>query len=379
MDRWTMRVITVAALAIASAVVPACAGRSVVPVQGSGSTFAYPLYSKWIALYARHVPGVRLNYQSSGSGAGIRQITDRTIDFGATDTAMTDEQLAKAGAPILHIPTALGAVAVVYNITAGPPQLKLTGPVLARIFAGEITDWADPAIVALNRDAPPPAGRIVVAHRSDGSGTTAVFTRFLSESSPGWKDKVGTGTAVAWPAGLGAKGNEGVTAQVKSSPGAVGYVELAYAEQNKLRVAALAGPAGTFVVPGPESVTAAAAALADRIPDDLRVSLVNAPGDTSYPISSFTYALVYETQTDALKGRALADFLWWGVHEGQAAAVPLHYAPLPAALVPRIEARIRRMNHAGRPFIGGGAPPPPAGAPAPPVPTDTAAPAGKAP
>jgi phosphate transport system substrate-binding protein len=315
-------------------------------VNGAGSTFIYPLASKMFSEYAAIDPSVRFNYQSIGSGAGIRQITDRTVDFGASDATLTDEQLAKAPG-LLHLPAILGAVAVGYNLP-GVPGLRLTPAALAGIFLGEITSWNDPAIAAANPGVALPATPIAVVHRSDGSGTTAIFTDYLAKVSGTWATKVRHGTAVRWPVGLGGKGNEGVTGQITGLPGSIGYVELAYALQNHLSIAALQNKSGEFIAPSIESTTAAAAGVAASMPDDLRMSVTNSPGKGAYPIAGFTYLLVFQEQTDPVKGPALAHFLWWEIHAGQALGPPLDYAPLPAGVVKRVEAKLHQLTLGGK-------------------------------
>ncbi len=314
---------------------------------GAGATFPYPLYSKWFDVYNQK-SGVKINYQSVGSGAGIQQLTQKTVDFGASDAPMTDDQLKSAGADVLHIPTVMGAVAVTYNLQGVDKGLKLSGDTLSGIFLGTIKKWNDPKIAADNAGTTLPNVDIAVVHRSDGSGTTNIFTDYLSNVSPDWKSKVGKGTSVNWPVGLGAKGNEGVTGQVKQTPGGVGYVELAYAVQNKLPYAFMKNQAGQFVEPTLDSTTAAAAASASKMPEDLRVSIVNASGDKSYPISGYTYILVYQQQTDAGKGKALVDFLWWAVHDGESYAKDLLYAPLPSDVVTKDEAKIKSITFQGK-------------------------------
>ncbi|MDQ6634162.1 MAG: phosphate ABC transporter substrate-binding protein PstS [Gemmatimonadota bacterium] len=310
---------------------------------GAGATFPNPIYSKWFSDYAAKT-GVRINYQSIGSGGGIRQLSEQTVDFGATDAPMSDAELAKAkGGPIVHIPTVLGAVAVTYNLPQATKPLKLTGDVLASIFQGQLTKWNDARIAAVNPGVALPAADILVVHRSDGSGTSYVFTDYLSAVSPAWATKPGKGKEVQWPAGLGAKGNEGVAGQVKQTPGAIGYVELAYATQNKLATAELRNAAGEFVAPSVNSATAAAAGAAGKLPPttDYRVSVVNATGKGAYPISSFTWIIAYQKQGDAAKGKKLVDFLRWALTDGQASAGALDYAPLPesmrTALVTRLD------------------------------------------
>ena len=309
---------------------------------GAGSTFAYPLYSRWASDYAARA-GVKVNYQSIGSGGGIRQLSEQTVDFGATDAPMTDEELAKAkGGPIMHIPTAMGAVVVTYNLPQVTTPLKFTGDVLGDVFLGKITTWNDPRIAALNPGVTLPNTPILVAHRSDGSGTTYTFTDYLSAVSPAWKQAVGKGKDVKWPVGLGGKGNEGVAGQVKQSQGAIGYVELAYARQNKLPSASVRNVAGNFVAPSVETTTAAAAGALAALPanTDYRVSIANAPGANAYPISTMTWVLVYRTPRDSAKGRKLVEFLRWGLTDGQRVETALDYAPLPEAMTGRLRQRL---------------------------------------
>jgi phosphate transport system substrate-binding protein len=308
-------------------------------LSGAGSSFINPLMSKWVADYGKSHGGVKIDYQSIGSGGGIRQITERTVDFGATDAPMTDEQLQKA-AGILHIPLCLGAVVLTYNLEGVPSGLKITPEAAAGIFLGKVKNWDDEAIKKENPDAKLPSKPIATVHRSDGSGTTKIFVDYLSAVSADWKGGPGSGTSVSWPGGLGAKGNEGVTAQVKSTPGAVGYVELAYAMENKLTFAAVKNKGGQFVLPSLESTTAAGAGAAAKMPDDLRTSIVDAEGEGVYPISGITYALVYTEQKDAAKGKVLAEFLKWAVHEGQATTAPLNYGALPAPVVEKADKKL---------------------------------------
>ncbi len=317
-------------------------GGAAAKLTGAGSSFAYPIYSKWSSVYARE-RGTQVNYQSVGSGAGIRQFSSGIVDFGGTDAPMTDEELGKAECKdVLQIPTVLGAVAVIYNLPEVTQPLKLTGDVLAEIFLGRVTKWDAPAIRALNRGVSLPSRDILVVHRSDGSGTTFIFTDYLSATSAAWKAGPGKGKDVAWPVGLGGKGNEGVAGQVKQVPGAVGYVELAYATQNQLPFAVLRNAAGNYVQPSLEGATAAAAGVAGSVSagTDFRLSVVNAPGAQAYPISSFTWMLLCGDQPDTPKGHALVDFVRWGVHDGQQYAPPLQYAPLPDTLVALIERRL---------------------------------------
>src|SRR5476649_429832 len=317
---------------------------------GAGATFPSPLYSKWFSDYATKT-GVKINYQSIGSGGGIRQLSEQTVDFGASDAPMSDAELAKAkGGPILHIPTVLGAVVVTYNIPELKKPLRLDGPTLAGIFLGDITKWNDAHIAALNPGAKLPASDILVVHRSDGSGTSYVFTDYLSSVSSTWATKPGKGKEVQWPVGLGGKGNEGVAGQVKQLPGSIGYVELAYAKQNQLAYADMKNASGQFVTPSIAAVTAAAAAAAAALPatTDYRVSIVNAAGNGAYPISSFTWLLVYQNQTDAAKGRKLLDFVRWALTEGEQSAATLDYAPLPPAMAKQLIKRIATVTVAAK-------------------------------
>jgi phosphate transport system substrate-binding protein len=318
----------------AAAAAQANATTSGADLTGAGATFPYPLYSKWFDAYATK-SGVKINYQSIGSGGGIRQLSEQTVDFGASDAPMSDAEIAKAkGGPVAHIPTALGAVTMVYNLPGVTSPLKLTGDVIAGIFQGQITKWNDPRIAALNSGVKLPATDILVVHRSDGSGTSYVFTDYLASVSPAWATKPGKGKEVQWPVGLGAKGNEGVAGQVKQTPGAIGYVELAYATQNKMAMASVKNANGEFVSPSIASVTAAAAGAAAKLPatTDYRVSIVNAPGAGVYPISSFTWIIAYTKQADPAKGKKLTDFLRWALNDGQGMESALDYAPLPESM-----------------------------------------------
>ncbi|HEU5184859.1 MAG TPA: phosphate ABC transporter substrate-binding protein PstS [Gemmatimonadaceae bacterium] len=318
------------------------ASSSGVALTGAGATFPYPIYSKWFSDYAART-GVKINYQSIGSGGGIRQLAEGTVDFGATDSPMKDTEMASAkGGPILHVPTVMGAVVATYNVPGVSQPLKLTGEVLADIFLGRIRQWDDARLAALNPELTLPNREILVIHRSDGSGTTYIFTDYLSAVSPGWKSGPGTGKEVQWPAGLGAKGNEGVAGQVKQTPGSIGYVELAYAKQNGLPFASMRNAAGEYVQPTIESVTAAAAGVAQQLPEntDYRISIVNAPGKGAYPIASFTWIILYQNQPDAEKGQKLIDFLRWALRDGGASAAALDYAPLPTEMVTRLEQRL---------------------------------------
>ena len=331
-------------LALLALVLGGSARADALLVTGAGATFPFPLYSKWFSDYNKLRPELRFNYQSIGSGGGIKQISERTVDFGASDAPMTDEELAKAQG-IQHIPTVLGAVVVTYH--APIEGLKLTPETLAGIFLGNITKWNDPKLALDNPGVKLPDTAVAVVHRSDGSGTTSIFTDYLAKVSPEWKSKVGAGKSVKWPVGLGAKGNEGVTGVVKSTPGAVGYVELAYAHQNQLAMASLRNRDGVFMAPSLESTSAAAAGV--EMPADYRVSITDAKGKDAYPIASFTYVLVYKDQADPKKGEAMLRFLWWAIHEGQATAGSLDYAPLPKAVVAKVEKTLGSLTVQGKP------------------------------
>jgi phosphate transport system substrate-binding protein len=309
-------------------------------INGAGATFPYPIYSKWFDVYAKENAGVRFNYQSIGSGGGIRMLSNRTVQVGASDAPLTDAQLSAAPGKILHFPSVMGAVVVAYNLPGFTGTLKLTGPIVADIFAGKITKWNDDQIAKVNPGASIPATDIVTCHRSDGSGTSYIFTDYLSKVSESWQSDVGKGTSVKWPSGLGGKGNEGVTALVQQTPGGIGYVELIYALTNNIPFATLQNKAGNWIAASLDGVTAAASSMADQIPADFRVSITDAPGPQAYPISSFTYLLVYQKQTDKAEGDAIVKFLHWAITTGQQYAVPLKYAPLPAAVVQREEAQI---------------------------------------
>ncbi|HMA92575.1 MAG TPA: phosphate ABC transporter substrate-binding protein PstS [Polyangiaceae bacterium] len=313
-----------------------------IAINGAGATFPFPLYSKWMAAYNQLRPNVKINYQSIGSGGGIRQITAGTVDFGATDAPMTEEEAKKAPRKILHIPTTLGAVVVTYNLDGVSQPLKLTPEALASIYLGKTKKWNAPEIANENKDLKLPAKDIAIVYRSDGSGTTAVFTDYLVKVSSEFKDKVGQGKSVKWPAGLGAKGNEGVTGQVKSTPNSIGYVELVYATQNKMPVAQLKNAAGNYVTPSIAATTAAAAGV--DLPAELYASVTNATGKDAYPISAYTYLLLFEDLQDPTKGSALADFVWWAIHDGQRECEPLGYAPLPAKVVSQVEAALKTLR-----------------------------------
>jgi phosphate transport system substrate-binding protein len=299
---------------------------------GAGATFPMPIYTKWFDEYSKSHP-VRVNYASVGSGAGISQITEGTVDFGASDAPMSDEEIGRKPG-IVHVPTVMGAVAVTYNLPELTQPLKIDGPTLAAIFQGQIKKWNDPRIAAMNAGVTLPATDILPVYRTDGSGTTYVFTDYLSAVSPQWQQAVGKGKSVQWPTGLGAKGNEGVTGQVRQSPGSIGYVELAYALQNRLPAAALRNASGAFVLPNPQSTSASAANLGEALAQhpDLRLSVVNAPGADSYPISSMTFLLIPGQIDDCGRAQALTGLVRWALADGGAMATELHYAPLPDAL-----------------------------------------------
>ena len=304
---------------------------------GAGATFPYPMYSKWFSDYHKLHADIEINYQSIGSGGGIKQVTEGTVDFGATDGPMNDEQLAefktKRKCDVLHFPTVMGAVVPTYNIPGVAADLNFTPEALAGIFLGKITKWNDPAIASVNSGAKLPNADIVVVHRSDGSGTTFIWVDFLAKVSPEWKEKVGVKTSVNWPVGLGGKGNEGVAGQVKQTENSIGYVELIYAVQNKMSYGKVKNPAGVFVKADLASVTAAAAGAAANMPEDFRVSITNAPGKAAYPISSFTWLLVPNKIQDPAKKKAVTGFLTWMLGPGQAQGEALSYAPLPKAVV----------------------------------------------
>jgi phosphate transport system substrate-binding protein len=357
-----MRRVTWAALAV---IVAACGGgdqqqtpageapqastSASADLTGAGATFPQPVYSKWFYDYAAKT-GVKINYQSIGSGGGIRQLSAGTVDFGASDAPMSDEEIAAAKGHILHFPTVIGAVAVTYNLPGVSAQLKLTADVLADIFLGKITKWNDSRLAALNAGVALPDQDILVVHRSDGSGTTFIFTDYLTAASQSWAAGPGKGKDIQWPVGLGGKGNEGVTGQVKQTPGSIGYVELAYANQNSLPVAALQNQEGNFVLPSLEGATAAAAGVAAGLPEDtdFRVSIVNAPGADAYPISSFTWLLVYQSMEDGAKAQKLLDFVKWALTDGEGEVASLDYAPLPENVVQLEMKQLDMVSYPGK-------------------------------
>ena len=320
------------ALGAVCALVSGVAAQTV-RINGAGATFPYPIYSKWFSEYNKLHAAVEINYQSIGSGGGIQQVTKQTVFFGATDGPMTPEQLQNAPGRILHFPTVLGAVVPVYNIPNLTAELRFSGPVLAAIFLGRITKWNDPAIAKLNAGVALPATDITVAHRADGSGTTYIWVDYLAKISAEWKTKVGVANSVNWPTGVGGRGNEGVAGLVKQTPGAIGYVELIYALQNKIAYGSVLNAAGEPVKASVQAVTAAAAEAVKQMPGDFRVSITNAPGKGVYPISSFTWILLYENAKDKTQARTMVDFMKWALTDGQKFAADLGYAPLPAAVV----------------------------------------------
>jgi phosphate transport system substrate-binding protein len=309
---------------------PAGGGRV---INGAGATFPYPIYSKWFDEYGKSHPGARINYQSIGSGGGIKQLSAKTVFFGASDMPMTDDQLKSAPGPVLHFPTVLGGVVPIYNVEGVAQPLKFTGPLIADIYLGKIMKWNDAAIARVNPGVKLPATDIAVVHRSDGSGTTFIFCDYLSKVSPEYKTKVGASTSVEWPTGVGAKGNEGVSGLVKQTPGAIGYVELIYALQNKIPFGAVQNKAGNFVTASLDSVTAAAAGASTNMPEDFRVSITNADGKDAYPLSSFTWMLFYQNADDKQMARTMVDFMKWALGDGQNLAPGLGYAPLPKPIV----------------------------------------------
>lgn len=316
-------------------------------LNGAGATFPYVIYSKWFDVYHQNT-GIEFNYQSIGSGGGIKQIIEGTVDFGASDAPMSDEQIKqvkqKRGTEILHIPTVMGAVVITYNLPSVGQGLKLTPDILADIYSGKITKWNDPKITAVNQGKKLPDEAIFVTHRSDGSGTTNIFTGYLSKVSDTWKNKVGQGTSVNWPAGLGGKGNEGVAGLVKQTEGSIGYVELAYAKQNNLLYASLKNKAGNFVMPTFDAVSAAAAGYLKNMPNDLRVEITDADGKDSWPISGFTWLLIYKDMKDKQKAKAIVNFLKWAVTDGEKYTKDLYYAPLPQEVVKLVQKKIDQIS-----------------------------------
>jgi phosphate transport system substrate-binding protein len=349
--RTTCGRVLVAVLALAAVLAgPVPTRAQTLTLHGAGATFPFPLYSKWSQVYAAE-KGVQINYQSIGSGGGIRQFIARTVDFGASDGPMSDEQLAQAGGRVLHIPMVAGAVVPVYHLPGVGPGLNFTPEVLADIFLGKITRWNDPRLVRHNDRFRLPASDIIVVHRSDGSGTTAIWVNYLSKVSTEWKRKVGEGTSVNWPTGLGGKGNEGVAGVVKQTPYALGYVELAYALTNRMTVGNVQNRAGQFIRPSLGTTTKAMEGALAAIPDDYRVFFTDPAGRDAYPVAGFTWILIYGDQADPAKAKALVEFLWWATHDGQKYAPTLLYAPLPKSLVARIERTLRSVTAKGAPVM----------------------------
>ncbi len=314
-----------------------------VTINGAGATFPYPLYTKWFSEFNKTDKDAQINYQSIGSGGGIRQLIDQTVDFGASDAPMSDDEMKKAKFEIVHIPTVLGAVVISYNVPGAATDLKIDADIIEGIYLGTITKWNDPKIVALNKGVALPDVAVLPVYRSDGSGTTAIFTDYMAKAGKEWKAKIGEGKSVKWPAGIGAKGNEGVTGSIKGTPGAVGYVELVYAEQNKLAVAHIKNKAGKFIKPSTETVSEAAAGSLKSMPADFRVSIANAEGGKSYPISGFTYLLVPKKLAGD-KGKKIVSFLNWAMGQGQTMAAPLSYAPLPKSLVEKVQKKLKEIT-----------------------------------
>jgi phosphate transport system substrate-binding protein len=343
-----MKRITGLLLAILALGAIAWAAQNPLLINGAGATFPNPIYSKWFDEYHKNNSSIQFNYLSVGSGAGIKQVTDGTVDFGATDGPMNDEQLKnfqdKRGSAILHFPTVLGAVVPTYNVPGVSGALNFTPDALAGIFLGKITKWNDPAIAGANKGVTLPANDIVVVHRSDGSGTSYIWTDFLSKVSDEWKSKVSKGTSVNWPVGLGGKGNEGVTGLIKQTPNSIGYVELIYAAQNNIPFGSVKNSSGSFIKADLASVTAAASAAAKEIPDDFRVSITNAPGKSAYPISSFTWLLIPQKFTDTAKRDAVKGFLKWMLSDGQNYAEGLTYAKLPKEVIEKEKKAINNIQ-----------------------------------
>ena len=312
-------------------------------LNGAGATFPYPIYSKWFSEYHKLHSDIEINYQSIGSGGGIRQVTSGTVDFGASDGPMTDEQIAESKVKLLHVPTVLGAVVPAYNVPGVSGEVKFTPEILAGIFLGKISNWSDGSIAKANPDIKFPNQAITVAHRSDGSGTTYIWTDYLSKISPDWKDTVGKGTSVKWPVGVGGKGNEGVAGLIRQLPGSIGYIELIYALQNKINYGSVRNASGQFVKASLESTTAAAAGV--KMPADFRVSITNSPAKTAYPIASFTWLLIPTNPADKNKGKILKEFLFWMLDQGQTMTQALSYAPLPKEVVEKEKAAITQQVH----------------------------------
>lgn len=351
MFKAVMRMVLTAVALVALLGSAAPSGAQVITLNGAGATFPFPLYSKWSQVYAAE-KGVQINYQSIGSGGGIRQFMEKTVDFGASDGPMSDEQIAQAGGRVLHAPMVAGAVVPVYNVTGVAQGLNFTPDLLADIFLGKVTKWNDPRLVRVNPNAALPSADIIVVHRSDGSGTTAIWVNYLSKVSAEWKTRVGEGTSVNWPTGLGGRGNEGVAGLVRQTPNSLGYVELAYVElayalTNKMTFGNVRNKAGQFVRPSLSSTTKAMEGALASIPEDYRVFFTNPDGKDVYPVAGFTWILIYGDQIDPVKGKALLEFLWWATHEGQKYAPTLLYAPLPRSMVARIERSLKSVTSKG--------------------------------
>ena len=323
-----------------------------ISLQGSGASFPKPIYEKWVSEYGKINPKIRIDYQAIGSGGGQRAILSNTADFGASDDPMKDEDLQKAEGELIHIPTVLGAVVLTYNLEGIDKPLKLTPEVIAGIYMGDIKKWNDPKIEADNSDVTLPDAEISPVYRADSSGTTAVFTDYLSKTVPAFKEKIGPAKQPNWVQGVGAgaKGNDGVTGQVKNIPNSIGYIEIAFAKANNLPTALIKNKDGNFVEPTIENVSAAAAGSVGDMPEDMRTQITNADGENAYPISSYTYILVYKDQKDSTKGKALVDFLWWATHDGEKFTSDLHYAPLPEEVVKKVEAKINSITADGKPL-----------------------------
>ena len=338
---------------LAAAVLVACSGTAhAQALSGAGATFPYPIYSKWFDLY-HQAKGVEINYQSIGSGAGIQQVKAGTVDFGASDAALSDAQLKDMPRRVLHFPTVAGAVVLAYNLPGVTAPLRLTSDLVLGIYMNRITTWNDRRIAAVNPGVTLPAAPILAVHRSDGSGTTNIFTNYLAAVSGEWKELVGAGTSVSWPAGVGGKGNDGVAGVVRQTPGAIGYVELAYAKQNKLPMAQLKNRAGNFIEASLASTTAAVEGSAPALAKDVRTPIVNCAAGGAYPIAGLTFLLVYQDSKDAAHAKALADFIGWAIHDGQQYADDLDYAKLPAAVVKVDEAMLAKLTVNGKPLAGG--------------------------
>ncbi|MGE5175724.1 MAG: phosphate ABC transporter substrate-binding protein PstS [Hyphomicrobiales bacterium] len=345
-----MKTALAAALTAAVALGAGTALADQVNLTGAGATFPYPIYSKWFDMYHEKT-GVQINYQSIGSGGGIQQVKAGTVDFGASDAALSNVKLKDLPRPIVHFPTVAGAVALAYNVPAIKEPLKLTSAALAGIYLGKITKWNDPKIASSNPGVTLPAAPILVVHRSDGSGTTNIFTTYLSAVSPGWKELVGANTSVSWPAGVGGKGNEGVAGVINQTPNSIGYVELAYAKQNKFTVALLQNKAGHFIAPSLESTTAAAKGAAPLLAKDVRTPIVNSPDPQAYPIAGLTFLLVYKNMSDPAKAQALVNFIDWAMHDGQEQVEALDYARLPDSVVKVNEANLASLTVSGKPIV----------------------------